>query len=829
MHDELWLTLLGLFGLLAIAVLMLPLTRRIGAPYTVFLAGLGIFIGLIIDLVSDLGLGIVSDLFRAFGSFGLSSETIILVFLPALVFESSLSIDVRRLLDDIGPILFLAVAGVLISAFLVGGVAWAASTMPFVVCLLLGAIVSATDPVAVVAIFKDLGAPKRLGVLVEGESLFNDATAIVLFNIVAAMLLGTTDPSLVGGLADFLVVFLGGVAVGLAIARGLIWLVAHLRCTALVEVTLSISLAYVTFLLAEHYLHVSGVMATVTAALVIGAQGRTAISAEGWHLLTQTWDSIGFWANSLIFVLVGIAVPEILSALTAGMAVTLVAVILGAAAARGALTHLLLPLMAAARLSAPVPMGYRMVMWWGGLRGAVSLALALSVYESTAFPDEVRAFIVALVCGLVLFTLFVSAPSVGLVLRAFGLDRLTPVELAIRNRIIGQVLGRIAAGLPGFARGQEVAPEIAARLRDAYLDRTAESRAAAGDAAGPTAEDWMRAGLMAVLGRERRGYLDHYAAGDVEPAVARELLAVNDEVLDQTRAGGRAGWERACERAIGFDRPFRLALLAQRRLGLDGPLSRRVAARYERLRIMLVVLLDISASAAGEIGDLVGSETASALQQRLKARIARIETAITAIRLQYPDYAAALDRFYLESCAIRQERASYARLNEEAMIGAEVHRSLEAGLEERVRALSARPRLDLGLTPVALIARVPLFVALDGARQQAIARLLRPELAIPGERIIRRGDPGDSMYFVSSGALRVDVPPKPVVVGSGGFVGEMALLSEAPRAADVEAIGFCDLLVLDRRDFHALLAIDPHLQQTIEQVAADRLRQLSGE
>ena len=166
MHEGIWTTVLGLFGLMTIAVLMLPLAKRIRFPYTVLLAAVGIGLGLISELTHAMHLGVISDLFHSFESLEITSEIIIFIFLPALVFESSLAIDVRKLLADIRPIMFLAVVGLLISAFMVGGAVWAVSGMSFLVCLLLGAILSATDPVAVVAIFKDLGAPKRLAVLV---------------------------------------------------------------------------------------------------------------------------------------------------------------------------------------------------------------------------------------------------------------------------------------------------------------------------------------------------------------------------------------------------------------------------------------------------------------------------------------------------------------------------------------------------------------------------------------------------------------------------------------------------------------------------------------
>jgi CPA1 family monovalent cation:H+ antiporter len=203
MHDGVWQSILGFFGLLTIAVLLLPIARRLRFPHTVLLAIAGIGIGLFINLGGGLQLGPISELLHAFDAFTVSSETIMFLFLPALIFESSLLINIRKLQADIGPIIFLAVIGLILSAFAVAGAVYWATGTAFVVCLLLGSIVSATDPVAVVAIFKDLGAPKRLAVLVEGESLFNDATAIVLFTILSAMLIGDLKPDLISGVLDF--------------------------------------------------------------------------------------------------------------------------------------------------------------------------------------------------------------------------------------------------------------------------------------------------------------------------------------------------------------------------------------------------------------------------------------------------------------------------------------------------------------------------------------------------------------------------------------------------------------------------------------------------
>ncbi|MBT6276757.1 MAG: sodium:proton exchanger, partial [Chromatiales bacterium] len=157
MEEQTWTTVLGLTGLLMVAVLMLPAARRLRFPYTVLLAVVGIILGLL-EAVAGSGIFFLSDFLQAVHNLEITAEAVLFVFLPALVFEAALALDVRRLFDDIGPILFLAVVGLLISTGVVGASIHWVSGVDLIVCLMLGAIVSATDPVAVVAIFKDVGA-----------------------------------------------------------------------------------------------------------------------------------------------------------------------------------------------------------------------------------------------------------------------------------------------------------------------------------------------------------------------------------------------------------------------------------------------------------------------------------------------------------------------------------------------------------------------------------------------------------------------------------------------------------------------------------------------
>ena len=232
---------------------------------------------------------------------------------------------------------------------------------------------------------------------------------------------------------SFLKVFFGVVVVGFLFARAVCWIIGRLRGVPMVEITLTVCLAYLSFMLAEHYLHVSGVMAVVTAALVIGSYGRTQFSPETWHPLIETWEQLGFWANSLIFVLVGLAVPAILADFSFGDLGMLVVILVTAFTARAAILYGLLPVFGKAGFSDKVSTAYTTVMFWGGLRGAVSLALALAIYENEEIPEDIRVFVVMMVTGFVLFTLFVNAPTMGALMAWLGLDKLSAADLDVRK------------------------------------------------------------------------------------------------------------------------------------------------------------------------------------------------------------------------------------------------------------------------------------------------------------------------------------------------------------------------------------------------------------
>lgn len=380
-------------ALLSVAALAGIVVARLRIPYSLTLVVLGLLAGALLPK----------------GTIEVTPELVLLVLVPGLVFEAALRVDLEDLRRTFAWILLLAAPGVLVSALIVAAVLLVATGLRFELGLVVGAMVAATDPVAVIATFRRLGVSRRLATLVEGESLANDGTALVLFAATIAAIDGRT--SVAETALDVVIAVVASVGIGLAAG----WLASRLLALVddhPIELTISIAAAYGTYLVADG-LEQSGIIATVVAGLVIGTHGRAVgLSPRALETLDVVWELIAFLLTAFAFLLVGLAISPgdlageagpILWGLV-GVVVARVVVVYGlvggTARLLGERSHLPRP-----------PLGWLHVLFWAGLRGAVAVAMALSLPAD--FPQ--RALLQQITFGVVLFTLFVQGATAELV------------------------------------------------------------------------------------------------------------------------------------------------------------------------------------------------------------------------------------------------------------------------------------------------------------------------------------------------------------------------------------------------------------------------------
>ena len=388
--------------LLLVVSVVAIIVRRFRIPYTVAL------------VVAGLALS-----FRAGLQIELTSELILALLLPPLVFEAAFHLEYENLKRNLLVIGLLAIPGVVFNMLIVGGILNLGPGIPLAIALVFGALIAATDPVSVVAIFRRLGAPKQMEVLLEGESLFNDGTAIVIFGL-ALEIVNAGSLNIIASITDFVRVAAGGLLIGASLG----WLFSRLAARVddyLIETTLTTVLAFGAYLVAEQF-HLSGVLAVVAAGLVSGNVGEREMSPTTRIVLVNFWEYLAFLANSAVFLLIGADI-EIGSMLSNW---SLILWAIGAVLVSRAIT-----IYSLTQIERTIPNRWRHVLFWGGLRGAIALALALSIPGD--FGPE-RRTLIEMTYGVVLFSLVVQGMSMNTVLKRLGITIQTEEELEYERR-----------------------------------------------------------------------------------------------------------------------------------------------------------------------------------------------------------------------------------------------------------------------------------------------------------------------------------------------------------------------------------------------------------
>ena len=530
---------LAIFVMLAISSLSLFTAQRLRIPHTVFLVAIGIILGLLSFL----------PYLNFLTQFSLTPELLFYIFLPILIFDCAYNINIRHLTHDALIITILAVGSLIVSAFVI---AFAMKFMfdliglniPFILTLVFGAIISATDPVAVLALFKEYGAPRRLSLIFEGESIFNDGTAVALFLVVLAVaksgVYGVSD--LWYGAAEFTSMVIGGIVFGLIFGGVFAKLVGYTRNSELASITLTMVLAHTTFICAEivtnHLqiggadIHISSIIATTISSLLMGNYGRYKIPPQASGFIERYWSQFAFLSNSLIFLMIGMfairlpaAAPELL--------IPIVICILVVAAARAISIY---PVAGIFNIFSNneqrVPTAWQHVLAWGSLRGALAVTMVLMIPESLTFPGWQFEFtpkdlVLTLTVSCIFATLFIKATTISGFMRRLQLNTLTLAEQINYQEILVYIYGADTRKLQdAFVSGNLNLP-IYRKLLDTKQEQLRETVTALRNVAKDQTiiEKVIR---LHAIGIERKHVKELFAANEIPESVIKSIMAKLD-------------------------------------------------------------------------------------------------------------------------------------------------------------------------------------------------------------------------------------------------------------------------------------------------------------
>ncbi|WAK01421.1 cation:proton antiporter [Methylobacter sp. YRD-M1] len=436
MNLDVYLSIFTLM-LIALGVNMLAIKTRI--PYTVLLVVVG---SLLVPLSQVESLSFITR-------FQLTPEALFFVFLPILIFESAYNMKFRNVKENKYSMGILAVLGLLISAVFIGFVGqWAFGLLgleiPLLVTLLFGTIISSTDPVAVLSLFKEYGAPHRLTLIFEGESLFNDATSFALFLVFLDLFIHgyTGFPTLLAGLISFTTMLVGGILFGLFMGFMFSKLIELVKGNEHLEITLTLLVAHFTFLLTElisehlvvlgHEIRLSSIISTLIASMVMGNYGRFKMSHGVEEYMEKFWSYFAFLANSLVFILMGLMFANLSIDLKIAI-LPIIAIIAVVAVARIVSVYSSISIIHALRLEERIPQSWQQLLSWGSLRGALAIVMVLLIPDNLSLPGwtysfSIKEFITAMTIGCIYFTLLIKATTIGKIIRLLKIDSLSSQE-----------------------------------------------------------------------------------------------------------------------------------------------------------------------------------------------------------------------------------------------------------------------------------------------------------------------------------------------------------------------------------------------------------------
>lgn len=735
---------------------------------------------------------------------------ILLLFLPTLIFESAFGMETHLFRRMFGQIAILAVPGLLLASALTAALAYYVFPWEWswTVCFLFGALISATDPVAVVALLKEVSSRKRLETLIEGESLLNDGTAIVLFTLFYGMLTlasGHAETSVIGIGGEFLLVVLLGMGTGALIGAVVLFWCSRLFNRPLVEITLTIIAAYSTYYVAENLFHVSGVVAVVTLGLMLAGFGRTRISPEVEEFLHHFWHMMAHIANTIIFVLVGIIIATRIRLDVLEWWESLLILYLGIQVIRALTVTVFMPLLK--RVGVGITREKAVVLVWGGLRGAVSLALALIVTQHHVLEKELADQILFLTAGVVALTIIINSTSMTWVLEKLGLDKLPPAKQASLDKATYSIKQRMLQELPQMQKNEFLHRAnwgaLSKPLEDVPLpDSQIEQKKA-------SATELRVAFYRRLLETERQFYWSQFKQGALTGAATSQLVNAVEHALD-----GEPELAPRNSLFTFWKTPAYIKFFS------NMPVINRIVVNlsFERLALSYDTASGFI-QAQQEVARHV-PELAPCTQEREDALrdidINKNQTRahIDALREYFPDLSYSLETHSAHRLMLNRERAHIQDLIDEGVLDDSEAQKMMQEVEYKLAHLKQQPHRVSAKEITAQLRAMPWIKGLKDKTTLALGKIAHRQIFQEGELIFRQHQHAHAIAIVLHGKVGVISTHDEKTAEYGTIIGCSAFLTDSYRTS-AKAITPTELLWLDLPNLKVIASKDKSLEQLL--------------
>lgn len=751
---------------------------------------------------------------------------ILYVFLPTLVFEAAFGMDVHTFKKSLTNATLLAVPGIIIALILTAAIIMGmrAGGLGFegwgwAMALLFGTVVSATDPVAVVALLKELGASKKLGTLIESESLLNDGTAIVIFSVL--LLSFTGGEAETGPVMEFLRVAVGGTLVGVLFGWIAIRWVKRVFNDAMIEISVIIAAAYLTFFVAEHFLHVSGVLGLVALGLMMGGIGKTRISPEVKHFLHEFWEIAAFIANTLIFLIVGVVIANDIT-FTGIDLLKLLILYVGVHVVRAIVIAMLYPIMRRAGYGLPKKDAY--VLWYGALRGAIGLALALIVAGEAGIAQEIRDDFLFYTAGLVTLTLLINATTMKYLVNGLGLTRVAPVKALMMAQAKSHLRINAEKTIERLRKERTI--------KRADWDRVMEllpEKPPPGSSMEMQLKSRVEEARRRVLEIEKSDYWRQFNRGMLGAAAIRRLTDAINVIMDEgglVSLSDRKDLEQEWRtpRIFGMmqsipvlGRTARSLFFERLATSYDSALG-FVNAQDECLRKVKALRLD-----ADSEGITIDEENLELIEKEINENRIQGHTFIRNLRNYYPEIYGAIATRQAGRALLNDEKQEVKQLLNKGLIDSGEAEKIVSGIEERMKILmDAPPSFDF-TGSLEMLKEIPWLRDIDEQVFQRVVAAFRSRVYAVGAQLVREDASDDGMFVIVRGKVKIVINGSVVdVVGTGSVIGEMAVLTGQSRTATVVAVSPVTLLWISTSRLQSIMKMSPELENKLWEFASMR-------